>query len=675
MLRAVRSASTADPQRRTEETSIASGAISFHIPLRFMYLRDNISTPRWMIFLIDLGLSLLSVYIAFQLRFNFNIPVKEYYQLPWQIGLVILVRATTFLLLRAPRGYVRYTSSEDVQRFLRIVAIGSAAFPFINFGWNFGTGEAYLIPLSVVVIDFLILSFFMIGYRLLVKVIYFEYKSADNIKETVVIFGAGEAGIVTKRTLDRDMGTRYSIAAFVDENPKKTRRQIEGIQIIPLTKLQELLAKKSVDRVIISVQNIDPGKKAEIIRICLPHQVKVQSVPPVGRWINGELSANQIRNVHIEDLLGRAPIQLNERAVIQELQEKCILITGAAGSIGSGLVMQIARFAKGRLILVDQAESALYDLEMDLKGRFANLNYEIVIGSIRNPERMKRLFEAYRPQMVFHAAAYKHVPLMEGNPTEAVRTNIMGTQLLVDLSLKFEVEKFVLISTDKAVNPTNVMGASKRMAEIYAQTANAQGKTKFITTRFGNVLGSNGSVIPLFRKQIEAGGPITVTDAEVTRYFMTIPEACQLVLEAAAMGEGGEIFIFDMGESVKIIDLAKQMVKLSGLELGKDIQITFSGLRPGEKLYEELLATKENTMPTHHPRIMIAKVREYDWQTVSEKTQELTKIYEFQDNKEAVKLLKEMIPEYVSQNSPFEVLDRQLGRNQQQEESSESQTS
>lgn len=626
-----------------------------------MYLRDNISTPRWMIFLIDLGLSLLSAYLAFQLRFNFDIPVREYSQLPWQIGAIVLVRALTFLLLGAPSGYVRYTSSKDVQRFLRIVVIGSVFFPLINFAWNWITGGAFLIPLSVVVIDFLILSFFMIGYRLLVKVIYFEYKSVDSTKETVIIFGAGEAGIITKRTLDRDMGTRYSIAAFIDENPKKARRQIEGIQIIALTKLEDLLAKKKVDRLIISVQNLDHDKKADIIRICLPHQVKVQSVPPVARWINGELSANQIKNVHIEDLLGRDPIQLNEQAVVKELQQKNILITGAAGSIGSGLVMQIARFARGRLILLDQAESPLYDLEVELKYRFPHLNYEIVIGSVRNQQRMNRLFEAYKPQTVFHAAAYKHVPLMEENPTEAVRTNVMGTQLMVDLSMKHNVEKFVLISTDKAVNPTNVMGASKRMAEIYAQTANGQGNTKFITTRFGNVLGSNGSVIPLFKKQIEAGGPITVTDPEVTRFFMTIPEACQLVLEAAAMGNGGEIFIFDMGASVKIIDLAKQMVKLSGLELGKDIQIKFSGLRPGEKLYEELLATKENTIATHHPRIMVAQVREYDWQTVTSKTKELTSLYAHQDNERAVILLKEMIPEYISQNSPFEALDRQLG--------------
>lgn len=627
-----------------------------------MFLTNYISTPRWLIFLIDLFFSVFSVYLAFNLRFNFNIPDHEFQFALWQLACVLGIRSLTFFILRPYRGYVRYTSSMDVQRLLRIVALGSILYPVVNIIWRELSGNAYLIPTSVVVIDFFILSFFMIGYRLLVKVIYFEYKSSDSVEETVVIFGAGESGIITKRTFDRESGRKYRVAAFVDENPRKNKRQIEGIDIIPLEKLESLLEKREVDRVIISVQNLNPNKKAEIIKICLPYKVKVQNVPPVSRWINGELSANQIRNVNIEDLLGRAPIQLNEKAIIEELRDKSILITGAAGSIGSGLVFQIARFAKGKLILLDQAESGLYDLEIEMKNRFANLNYEIVIGSIRNHERMSKLFETFKPEMVFHAAAYKHVPLMEENPTEAIRTNVMGTKFLVDLSLQHKVSKFVLISTDKAVNPTNVMGASKRIAEIYAQTANYRGATKFITTRFGNVLGSNGSVIPLFKRQIEQGGPITVTDPNITRFFMTIPEACQLVLEAAAMGEGGEIFIFDMGESVKIIDLAKQMVKLSGLELGKDIQIVYTGMRPGEKLYEELLANKENTLPTHHPRIMIAKVRAYEWSEVEPKIKELIQLYDFQDNERAVRLMKELIPEYISMNSPFEKIDVEMGR-------------
>jgi FlaA1/EpsC-like NDP-sugar epimerase len=612
--------------------------------------------------MLDLFLAYLSIYIAFHLRFNFNIPEVEWEHLWTTVFVLFAVRGSVFLFMRSYSGYVRYTSSKDVQRLLKIVLIGSIAFPIINLTWHKLTGGHFPIPTSIVFIDFFILSFAMIGYRLIVKVVYFEYKSSDNVKETVVIFGAGESGIITKRTFDRDGGRRYRIAAFVDENPKKAKLKIEGIDIISLENLEALLAKKEVDRLIISVQNLDPNKKAEIIKICLPFHVKVQSVPPVSKWINGELSANQIRNVKIEDLLGRAPIQLNEKAVVSELRNKRILITGAAGSIGSGLVFQIGRFAKGKLILLDQAESGLYDLEVELKERFANLDYEIVIGDIRNFERMERLFDALKPEMVFHAAAYKHVPLMEENPTEAIRTNVMGTKNMVDISDKYGVDKFVLISTDKAVNPTNVMGASKRIAEIYAQTKNKSSNTKFITTRFGNVLGSNGSVIPLFRKQIEKGGPITVTDPRITRFFMTIPEACQLVLEAAAMGKGGEIFIFDMGESVKIIDLAKQMVKLSGLELGKDMQIVYSGLRPGEKLFEELLANTENTTKTHHPRILIATVRSYEWDEIEPKINALIQLYDKQDNVKAVRLMKDLVPEFVSMNSPFESIDRELGR-------------
>jgi len=618
-----------------------------------------------MIYLIDVFFSVFSLFIGYNLRFNFNIPQVEYDQALWVLTLVLFVRLTSFFILRSFSGYVRYTSSLDVQRILRIVLVGSIVYLVLNFVWRELSGLKFLIPTSVIIIDFFVLSFFMIGYRLLVKVIYFEYKDGDSNRENIVIFGAGEAGIITKRTYDRDGNSKCKVLAFIDENPKKVRMKIEGIEILPLSKLDGLLAKKQVDRVIISVQNLDPDKKAEIIKICLPHKVKVQSVPPVTRWINGELSTKQIKNVNIEDLLGRAPIKLNEKAIVKELKKSTILITGAAGSIGSGLVYQIARFAKGKLVLLDQAESGLYELDIELRRRYPSLDFEIVIGSIRNKERLERMFDAFNPDMVFHAAAYKHVPLMEDNPTEAIRTNVLGTKNLVDISIERKVKKFVLISTDKAVNPTNVMGASKRIAEIYAQTANDLSSTQFVTTRFGNVLGSNGSVIPLFKKQIDEGGPITVTHPEVTRFFMTIPEASQLVLEAASMGAGGEIFLFDMGDSVKIIDLAKQMIKLSGLELGKDIQINFTGLRPGEKLYEELLANKENTTTTHHPRILIAKVRSYQWELIESRISELINLYDFQDNERAVRLMKELVPEFISKNSHFEQIDIEMGRGQE----------
>lgn len=607
--------------------------------------------------LIDLGLSLFSVFLAFNLRFNFRVPESETNNTIYIIASVLVVRGASFLILRSYSGFVRYTSSQDVQRLLMTTGVGSAVFLFLNPAWQYASHIGFPLPTSVILIDFLFLSLAMIGYRLLVKVIYFEYRTSSNARENVLIFGAGESGIITKRTFDRDFGRNIEVLAFIDENPKKVRRKIEGIEIIGFDELPHFLGENQVDRLVIAVSGIDHDKKSEIIKVCLPFQVKVQSIPPVSRWINGELSARQLRDVRIEDLLGRAPIKLNERAVVGELKQKCILITGAAGSIGSGLVRQIAPFAKGKLVLLDQAESGLYDLDIELRDQVGNLPHEIVIGSIRNAERMRRVFEAFRPQMVFHAAAYKHVPMMEENPTEAIRTNVMGTKILVDLSIEFGVEKFVLISTDKAVNPTNVMGASKRIAEIYAQSSLGRGPTRFITTRFGNVLGSNGSVIPLFRRQIERGGPVTVTHPEITRYFMTIQEACQLVLEAAAMGEGGEIFMFDMGQPVKIVDLAKQMIRLSGLELGKDMQIVFTGERPGEKLYEELLANEENTLKTNHKRILKATVRNYDWHVVAPKIEELIALYDTQNNQRVVKLMKELVPEYLSMNSQFAQLD------------------
>jgi FlaA1/EpsC-like NDP-sugar epimerase len=354
--------------------------------------------------------------------------------------------------------------------------------------------------------------------------------------------------------------------------------------------------------------------------------------------------------------LGRSPIHLNEGKIKAELHDKIVLVSGAAGSIGSGLVRQIASYSPKKIILLDQAESPTYDLQNELITDFPFLNFEVVIGDIRNKDRMQRLFETFHPEFVFHAAAYKHVPLMEDNPSEAIQTNILGTMNMVDLSVQFEVKKFVMISTDKAVNPTNVMGASKRIAEMYAQYKNSA-KTRFITTRFGNVLGSNGSVIPLFKKQIAQGGPITLTHPDITRFFMTIPEACQLVLEAANMGEGGEIFVFDMGKSVKIIDLAKKMIQLSGLELGKDIEIKITGLRPGEKLYEELLADEESTLTTHHPKILIAKIRTVDEEKVSE-IDSLVQHVKQLDNETLVRTMKAIVPEFISNNSTFSALDK-----------------
>jgi FlaA1/EpsC-like NDP-sugar epimerase len=393
-----------------------------------------------------------------------------------------------------------------------------------------------------------------------------------------------------------------------------------------------------------------------VVEKCLSYNTRVLNVPPISSWINGQLSFKQIKKVKIEDLLERDEIVLDKEKTYAQLHNKIILVTGAAGSIGSEIVRQIIHFNPQKIILLDQAESAIYDLVNELK-EFKQTSFEEVIADIRNNQRMENVFKHFKPQIVYHAAAYKHVPLMEMNPSEAVSTNVGGTKIVADLAVKYAVEKFVFVSTDKAVNPTSVMGASKRAAEIYIQSLGITTKTKFITTRFGNVLGSNGSVIPLFKKQIEKGGPITITHPEITRYFMTIPEACQLVLEAGCMGNGSEIFIFDMGKSVKIVDLAIKMIRLSGLTVGKDIEIVYTGLRPGEKLYEELLNNAENTLPTHNKHIMIAKVQPYNFENIKPEVLKLIELFETQDNIKIVKQLKSIVPEYISNNSIYESLD------------------
>ena len=619
--------------------------------------RENI--PRWIILCIDTGICLFSLVLAYMLRFNFSIPGSEIpFFLKTIIPYVIGTRMVSFYLSRTYHGIVRYTSSKDAQRiFLTNLAV-SLIFAIVNIFTFFSPMEIFILPFSILIIEFMSTTFLMITLRILFKTLYFEYLSPAREKRSVIIFGAGESGIITKRTLDRDAGTKYKVLGFIDDDRNKHGKKLEGVTIYGEERLRELLAGHDVAHVIISVQNISPARKQEIVDLCLNYNTKVLNVPPVTSWINGELSFRQIKKVNIEELLEREPIRLDEENISLQLRGKVVLVTGAAGSIGSELVRQIAGYRPGLLVLLDQAESPLYDMEMELKDKPGICPYEIVMGDVSNKERMINLFRTFRPQIVYHAAAYKHVPMMENNPSESVLTNVLGTKIISDLSVEYGVERFVMVSTDKAVNPTSVMGASKRIAEIYTQSLGKKAGTKFITTRFGNVLGSNGSVIPRFRQQIEKGGPVTITHPEITRYFMTIPEACQLVLEAGAMGKGGEIFIFDMGKSVKIVDLAKKMIKLSGLELDKDIKIVFTGLRPGEKLYEELLNNQENTIPTHHAQIMIAKVKEYDFERIARDISELIALFDKQENEAIVAKMKAIVPEYVSNNSVYEKLDQ-----------------
>ncbi|MBI2281002.1 MAG: polysaccharide biosynthesis protein [Bacteroidetes bacterium] len=626
--------------------------------MKLIQLLFQTNIPRWIIFFIDLVICFFSIVIAFLVRFNFSVPKELTTEAIYFVFYTILgVRFISFLISKTYKGIIKHTSSKDSQRIFITVTSGSLLFIIINLIYFYGINDTFPLPFSIIIIDYMSTLFLMITLRLLFKALYSEIINPYREKRSVIIFGAGESGIITKRTLDRDAGLKYKVLAFIDDDEKKEGKILEGVHIVNFNKLDDLLSKNDVAQLIISVQNLSPVRKKRLVDSCLNYDTKVLTVPPVSDWINGELSFKQIKKIQIEELLERDPIQLNIDNIKQQLSDKTILVTGAAGSIGSEIVRQVIQFHPKKMVLLDQAESPLYDMEMELKDEYNSLSYEIVIGDIRNTERLENVFKTFQPQIVFHAAAYKHVPMMENNPSESILTNVLGTKNCADLAVKYNVEKFVMISTDKAVNPTNVMGASKRIAEIYTQSLGKTVQTKFITTRFGNVLGSNGSVIPRFRQQIENGGPVTITHPDITRFFMTIPEACQLVLEAGTSGKGGEIFIFDMGESVKIIDLSKKMIKLSGLALDKDIKITFTGLRPGEKLYEELLANEENTIPTHHKQIMIAKVKEYDFEFISTKIQDLIDSFEKQDNRIIVKQMKQLVPEFKSNNSIYEELD------------------
>jgi len=615
-------------------------------------------TPRWIVFLIDVFICTASIAIAYLLRFNFKIPETNVASLYFIIPYVVSIRIVSFVIARTYSGIVRYTGLRDAQRIFLTILSGSTFILISNiFSYYYITG-AFIVPVSIVIIDFMTTVFFMTSLRWMVKAVFYEFRTSSMQIKKVVVYGSGLTAVAAKQTIEQDVDVRYRVLAFIDGTKKRGQKKLEGVAILPEDRLEAILKDEDVDFVILAKPFESIEAKKELIEMCLSNNARVMSVPSVENWINGELSSKQIRRIKIEDLLERSPITLDKAKIEQQVKDKVVLVTGAAGSIGSEMVRQLIKFEPANIILFDQAESPLYDIEMHLREAYNCFNFEIVIGDIADKERMEKVFKTFKPEIVYHAAAYKHVPMMENNPVEAIKTNVNGTRNVADLAHKYGVKRFVMVSTDKAVNPTNVMGASKRIAEIYTQSLNAKSETAFITTRFGNVLGSNGSVIPRFRKQIEEGGPVTVTHPQITRFFMTIPEACQLVLEAGAMGQGGEIFIFDMGKSVKIVDLAKKMIKLSGLQLGKDIQISFTGLRPGEKLYEELLADKENTMPTHHAQIMIAKVRSYPYGEVAAQIADLIAMIEGQNNMQIVEQMKRIVPEFLSHNSVYEKLDK-----------------
>jgi FlaA1/EpsC-like NDP-sugar epimerase len=628
-------------------------------------------TPRWVIFQIDVLICIFSIFLAYLLRFNFELESIEFSDFSVALLLLISVKSVFFLITRSFAGIIKYTSIEDAKRIFQALSFSFLVVFLVN-SLNYYINDAYIIPVSVLIIDYFVSMLSMCAIRILSKIMYFEWKNLHNInkKVNVIIYGAGEAGVITKKTISQDKDNNLNVVAFLDDDPGKVKNTIDGIHIYQNNheNLVKLIKLKKVEILIMAIQELSPEKKKEVIDTCLAFGIQARSIPPVQKWINGELSLKQIKDVNIEDVLGRAPIQLDKTKIKQDIEGKTVMITGAAGSIGSELTRQILLFSPKNMILIDQAESALYDLELELSELPYIFDFQTKLCDITNASRMEKLFRKFKPDIVFHAAAYKHVPVMEDNPAEAVQVNILGTKILADLSAKYNVEKFIMISTDKAVNPTSVMGASKRIAEIYTQSLNNDlcmrnagafaSTTRFITTRFGNVLGSNGSVIPRFRRQIAQGGPVTVTHPDITRFFMTIPEACQLVLEASSMGEGGEIFLFDMGKSIKIVDLAKKMIKLSGLTLGKDIQLIYTGLRPGEKLYEELLSNEENTKPTHHPQILIAKTRNYSFSLIQEQIYSLLNLLSLHNNESIILCMKKIVPEYISNNSIYERLDK-----------------
>ena len=619
--------------------------------------------PRWVIIFIDLFFIAFSTILAYLLRFNFSIAELNANNYWGGVALYTGFGLLSILLTNSYKGIIRYTGIEDGSRIFYMVILNMALVSVTNLVLFYNT-QQNLIPYSVILITFLSSFLFLFNYRLLVKYIFSYYKQAILKNFRVLIFGAGQTGIVTRHVINST--PRMHVVGFLEDDGYKVGKVLDGIKIFDAKAaiVNRLIADLGVDELVITAKELSLERKNELVDICIKHKVKVRTVPPVGKWVRGELSYSQIKEINIEELLGRESIKLDNENVEKDLHGKCVMITGAAGSIGSEIARQVIQYKPKRVVLVDQAESPLYDIERELRLMASKVDIVSHLADITVEDRVNHIFQECTPDLLYHAAAYKHVPMMEGNPSEAVVCNILGTKLLADLAVKHRVKKFVMISTDKAVNPTNVMGCSKRIAEIYVQSLNNYqestniGSTAFVTTRFGNVLGSNGSVIPLFKSQIKEGGPVTVTHPDISRYFMTIPEACQLVLEAGTMGRGGEIFIFDMGKSIKILDLANKMIRLSGLEPERDIKIVFTGIREGEKLFEELLATTENTLPTHHPKILIGKVKEYSYHEINNYVELFYDLVYDKNELKMVALMKELVPEYRSNYSRYEVLDK-----------------
>lgn len=616
---------------------------------------------KWMILAIDLFTLAASFAITelFRLRLS---PAVDWPAVITKLAIFIVLATLYYVAIGTHRGLIRHSGMYDIYKVL--ISNGLTVFTLIILSLINNNADIvnsrYAPSYSEVLMTFAFQIAAMLTMRLFLQRIYNDYIRRHRPSKNVIIYGAGAAGVIAYNALKQDEKSDYKVVAFVDDDKKKIDTALNGIHVMKQhTALsKEFVSKNNVEVLLIAIPSIRISLKQAITARGLDLGLTVKSVPHINEWINNSFSANQIQDIKIEDLLERESIKLDNVNIIREVVDKVVMVTGAAGSIGSEICRQLIQYHPSKIIMVDQAESPMYDLQFELKSNEPYKQFYdkmvFVIGNVKDKRRMEEVFSMHKPQIIYHAAAYKHVPFMEENPYEAIYVNVFGTKNIADLAIKYGAQKFVMISTDKAVNPTNVMGATKRMAEIYIQSRSTD-TTHFVTTRFGNVLGSNGSVIPLFKKQLAAGGPLTVTHKDIIRYFMTIPEACNLVLEAGAMGEGGDIFVFDMGKPVKIYDLAKKMIQLSGL---KNIEIKEIGLRPGEKLYEELLATKENNIPTYHPKILRAEVRKYSLDEIDREYTELWDIMPTLDDMKLVGKMKDIVPEFKSNNSTYCQLDK-----------------
>ena len=619
---------------------------------------------RTAILALDILMIVFSCLFMYLVRYGFDGLTAEIRSDGTTVGLFLIIfNIISFVSLRTFSGILRFSSFTDLLRIVYALVLGYVL-TFIAIVIIRKSNPLFHLDNLTYISIYFLNTFLMIFSRILVKEVYETITGSDMKPVNVFIYGTKEAGISVAKALKGNNEFNYRVLGFISDESHMIGKELMGVTIYENSQdIFRILVSKNVHTIIVSPQKMEEIKNSALLANFVDHDISLLTTVPINEW-NGSLkSKEQLKDIQIEDLLPRDPIRINMIEIASNIEGKRVMITGAGGSIGSEIVRQVASFNPNSIILIDQAETPLHNLKLELKEKWRDLRTEILVANVSNHSRMDKIFSKTRPQYIFHAAAYKHVPMMEVNVSEAIQTNVLGTKIVADLSVKYNANKFVMVSTDKAVNPSNVMGCSKRICEIYVQSLakkiekSGEKSTQFITTRFGNVLGSNGSVIPLFKDQIKHGGPVTVTHPEIIRYFMTIPEACQLVLEAGAMGKGGEIFIFDMGKPVKILDLAKRMIRLSG---SKNIKIEFTGLRNGEKLYEELLNHAEYTKPTHHEKIMIANVREYEYDEISRMIDSLIKVsYEYDDMR-TVRKMKEIVPEFQSINSPFEAVDRVL---------------